>query len=142
MAIRWRLGSVLFTLALAGCNLGYPDEIYNQTSCPIRVKYSHLGWDTNNAEPIVVNPGKGTFLLVPHREQRFDDITVIDHNNVEHRYDAAALAALRPHGASNEYWGYTDSGLAYLRDDPKQGDLDKLAAQPCGEPQKAQPAIS
>ena len=142
MARYMRWGSAAFALALAGCNLGHSDEIYNQTSCPIGVKYSHLGWNAKNTEPTIVKPGEGIFLLVPHREQRFDDITVIDHNNVEHRYDAAALAALRPHGASNEYWGYTDSGLAYLRDDPKQGDLDKLAAQPCGELQNIQPAIS
>lgn len=137
-----RLASVACVLVLSGCDLGYLDGMYNLTSCPIRLKIFIQGRNTPDYEPYVVAAGDASLAIVAHRAERFSRIVVIDHKNAEHRYDAAALALLRPSENPNESWGYTDSGLVFLRDTPKQSDLDKVAKQPCGEPQKAQPAIS
>jgi hypothetical protein len=130
-----RLTGVACMLVLSGCDLGYLDGMYNLTSCPIRLKVFIQDRNTPDYEPYVVAPGDASLAIVAHRADRFSRIVVIDHKNAEYRYDAAALALLRPPGASNEYWGYADSGLVYLRDDPKRSDLDKLAKEPCGEPQ-------
>lgn len=142
MAWSLRLAGVACVLALTGCNLGYADRIYNQTSCPIRLQANLDDRKIIDYEPYVLVPGNREIAIVRYRSVKYARIVVIDHNNVEHRYDADALAALRPAGASNEDWSFTDSGLIFLRDEPEKRDLEKLTKQPCGGLQKVQPPIS
>ncbi len=112
--VKRALGLLLCCL-LVGCETVH-DNIFNMTSCPIRVTYSvaNIHENTVNLAPGKSAGGFGSGFA------RVDSLTIAARDGVAHSYGRVDLAGLRPRFAIEDRFGWFKDGLHYLREKPKK----------------------